>query len=105
MKLSLNQKIKMIATNEEKADLATLTLQNTLGVSKGTDVEWDDCTEQFLLAVDRKDFMKFPQIKECLTNQGLYVDEFTNGHGFIRPVSVARKMDLQLEVWYYTLIG
>jgi hypothetical protein len=95
----------MIATNEEKAELATLTLENTLGVSKGTDVEWDYCTEQFLLAVDRKDFMKFPEIKECLTNQGLYVDEFTNGHGFIRPVSAGRKMDLALKVWYYTLIG
>lgn len=94
----------MIATNEEKADLATLTLQNTLGVSKGTDVEWDDCTEQFMLTVDRADFLKLEQIKECLTNQGLYVDEFTNGHGFIRPVSLGRKMDLQLKSWYFTII-
>lgn len=94
----------MIATNEEKADLATLTLQNTLGVSKATYVEWDDCTEQFMLTVDRKDFLKLEQIKECLTNQGLYVDEFTNGHGFIRPVSLGRKMDLQLKSWYFTII-
>jgi hypothetical protein len=104
MKLSLNQKDQMIATHEEKAELATLTLENTLGVSKATYVEWDE-TEQFMLTVDRADFMKFPEIKECLSNQGMYVDDFTNGHGFIRPVSLGRKMDLELESWYYTLIG
>lgn len=93
----------MIATNEEKADLVTLTLQNTLAVSKATYVEWDE-TEQFMLTVDRADFLKLEQIKECLTNQGMYVDEFTNGHGFIRPREIGRQMDLQLESWYFTLI-
>ena len=94
----------MIATHEEKAELVNSTLQNTLSVSKATYVEWDE-TEQFMLTVDRADFLKLEQIKECLTNQGMYVDEFTNGHGFIRPREIGRRMDLELESWYFTLIG
>ena len=94
----------MIATNEEKAELTTIKLETILGVSKATYVEWDDCTECFYLTVDRKDYSSFPEIKELLTNEGFYVDEFINGHGYIRPVSEGRKLDLQLDYWTYTLI-
>jgi hypothetical protein len=74
------------------------------GCGAQTNVEWDDCTEQFLLSVDKADFKDFDLIQTMLKSLDLHTDEFLNGHGYIRPASAARQMDLALERWDYTLI-
>lgn len=88
---------------EERAELATLLMQGTLGASQATNVEWDWDTEQFLLSVDKSDFVRFAQIQLALRREGLYTDEFVNGHGFVRPREAGRALDLQLDYWTYTL--
>ena len=90
---------------EERAESATLLMQCVLGASQATNVEWDYDTEQFLLSVDKSDFVRFPQIQLALRKEGLYTDEFVNGHGFVRPREAGRALDLQLEYWTYTLNG
>ena len=73
------------------------------GCHPRTTVEWDDEIGQWFLNVDRPDFVWFEAIKAALKTEGFHLDEFVNGHGFIRPASVARRLDLALPYWTYSL--
>lgn len=87
-------------TKSENA--ANLALQQA-GCHPHTIVEWDDEIGQTFLNVDRADYQKFETIKALIKAEGYNLDEFINGHGFIRPVSVGRRFDLALPYWTYSL--
>jgi hypothetical protein len=79
-------------------------LNRKLCINGLTYVEWDDCTEQYLLTVNYTDFPFIDLIKSNLKEFGLIVDEFINGHSFIRPKAVGNAMDLRLKEWHFSLI-
>lgn len=79
-------------------------LNRKLCINGLTYVEWDDCTEQYLLTVNWTDFPFIDLIRSNLKEFGLIVDEFINGHGFIRPKAVGNAMDLRLKEWHFSLV-
>ncbi len=79
-------------------------LNNKLCVNGLTYVEWDDCTEQYILTINRSDFGFKKLIQSNLKEFGLYMDEFINGHGYIRPLSTQRMLDNNLREWHFSLV-
>jgi hypothetical protein len=79
-------------------------LNKKLDILGLTYVEWDDCTEQYILTINRSDFPFKKLIQENLKEFGLYMDDFINGHGYVRPLSTQRMLDNRLKEWHYTLV-
>jgi hypothetical protein len=79
-------------------------LNRKLCINGLTYVEWDDCTEQYLLTVNYTDFPFIDLIKSNLKEFGLIVDEFINGHGYVRPLSTQRMLNNRLKEWHFSLI-
>lgn len=81
----------------------TIDIENILKGFKSY-IEWDDCTEQFILTIVKEEFTLKEKIFSII-RPSFIVDEWTNGHGFIvSPKSVRDKMDNSLPEWYFTLI-
>lgn len=66
-------------------------------------IEWDDCTEQFILTIVKEEFPRKEEIFQRVKTSFI-IDDWTNGHGFIVNKSVRERMDKALAEWYFTLI-